>query len=176
MFPRPAFGGTASWGFVIEFVRIGGYEQMQSDAKAIIHRWFDEVWNQGREAVIEELFAPEGVAVGLGAGEAPVHGPAGFKVFFRNIRTALPDVRIDIDDTIAEGEKVAVRVVLTGTHTGAGLGVAPTGRRVHVAGIVIVQISGGQIVSGWNSWDQLGLLQQLGATPASGDRFLAAEA
>jgi steroid delta-isomerase-like uncharacterized protein len=147
---------------------------METDAKSLVHRWFEEVWNQGREATIDELFGEESVALGLGAGEAPVYGPAGFKVFWRNIRAALPDVRISVEDTVAEADKVAARVVLEGTHRGEGLGVPPTGHRVKIAGIVLVQIVNGRITRGWNSWDQLGLLQQLGALPSAGDRFLAA--
>lgn len=148
---------------------------MESDPKTLVHRWFDEVWNQGREKSIDELFASDGVAFGLGEGEAPVHGPEGFKVFFRNMRAALPDVQIDIEDTIVEGDKAVVRVLLHGTHTGPGLGVEPTGKRVRVAGIVIVQWSNGQIIRAWNSWDQLGFLKQTGTIPGSGDRFLAAK-
>ena len=92
----------------------------------------------------------------------------------RNMRAALPDVQISIEDTVVEGDKVVVRVALEGTHRGEGLGVSPTGRRVKIAGIVLVQFADGRIIRGWNSWDQLGLLQQLGAIPAAGDRFLAA--
>jgi predicted ester cyclase len=104
---------------------------------------------------------------GLGAGEAPVHGPEGFKVFLRNMRGALPDVHIAIEDTLAQGAKFAVRLVLEGTHTGGGLGIPPTGRKLRIAGIVIAQFVDGQIFRGWNSWDQLGLLQQLDAVPAN---------
>src|SRR5215471_10684929 len=145
---------------------------MRTDPKALVHRWFDEVWNQGREETIDELFSEDGVALGLGIGDAPVHGPAGFKVFWRNIRAALPDVHISVEDTVVEGDKVVVRVVLTGSHQGDGLGVAPTGRRVQIAGIILVQFADGRITRGWNSWDQLGLLQQLGAIPSTHDRFL----
>src|SRR5215471_1079526 len=147
---------------------------MRTEPKDLVHRWFDEVWNQGREETIDELFGEDGVALGLGVGDTPVHGPAGFKVFWRNMRAALPDVQIIVEDTVVEGDKVVVRVVLEGTHGGEGLGVAPTGRRVKIAGIVLVQFAEGKIVRGWNSWDQLGLLQQLGAIPSAGDRFLAA--
>lgn len=149
---------------------------MPQDPKQLIHRWFDEVWNQGNEETIDELFAADGVAIGLGEGDAPVHGPEGFKVFFRNIRRTLPDVRINVEDTLVEGDKVVVRVTLEGTHRGEGFGLAPTHNRVRLAGIIMVQVADGKIVKGWNSWDQLGLLKQLGAIPASGDRFLAAQA
>jgi|KBSSwiStaDraftv2_1062776.scaffolds.fasta_scaffold1785410_1 steroid delta-isomerase-like uncharacterized protein len=145
-----------------------------ADPKSVVQRWFDEVWNKGREASIDEMFAAEGVAHGLGQGEADVRGPDGFKSFWRNMRAALPDVQIHIRDMVVEGERVAVRVVLEGTHAGDGLGTKATNRRVQVAGIVIVRIVDGRIVEGWNSWDQLGLLQQLGGLPSpETDRFLA---
>jgi steroid delta-isomerase-like uncharacterized protein len=143
------------------------------DHKALVRRWFDEVWNQGREATIDELFGADGIAVGLGAGEAPVHGPAEFRIFHRNLRSALPDIDIQIDDIISEGDTVAVRITLNATHTGQGLGVAPTGNKVRIAGIIMVRFADGKIVRGWNSWDQLGLLQQIKAIPPAGDQFLA---
>ena len=147
---------------------------MRTDPKSLVYRWFDEVWNQGREDTIDELFDEDGVALGLGVGDTPVYGPAGFKVFWRNIRAALPDVQIRIEDTVVEGDKVVVRVILEATHRGEGLGVSPTGRRVKIAGIIVVQFADGRIIRGWNSWDQLGLLHQLGAIPSGDDRFLAA--
>jgi steroid delta-isomerase-like uncharacterized protein len=146
---------------------------MTPDNKAIVYRWFEEVWNQGREATIDELFAQDGVAIGLGESDVEVRGPAQFKTFFHNLRTSFPDIHITIEDTLAEGEKVAVRVKIEGTHLGDGLGVPPTGRRMNVAGIIIIRIAHGRIVEGWNSWDQLGMLRQIGAIPApSNDRFL----
>ena len=151
---------------------------MQSDAYTLIHRWFDEVWNHGREHTIDELFSPDGIAHGLGENEADVRGPDGFRVFWNNLRNALPDVQIHIEDTIVQDDKVAVRVRLAGTHRGDGLGVPASGRLVSVAGIVIVRVAHGRIVEGWNSWDQLGLLQQIGVIPRpkTADRFLSENA
>ena len=151
---------------------------MSEANKAIVRRWFEEVWNQGREETVDELFAATGIGYGLGDTEAPVHGPAEFKPFARNLRGALPDMRMVIEDIMAEGDKVTVRITLEGTHLGGQLGVAPTGRRIKVAGVVIVRIARGQIVEGWNSWDQLGLLRQIGAIPSDEgpDRFTSARA
>jgi steroid delta-isomerase-like uncharacterized protein len=145
--------------------------------KALVRRWFEEVWNQGREASIDELFSAEGVAHGLGDSETDVHGPAEFKPFVANIRGSIPDLRIEVEDLLCEDDRVAMRIVLQGTHGGPGLGVAPTGRKVSIQGIVIVRIVRGQIVEGWNSYDQLGLLRQIDALPGSGDRdiFLTAQ-
>ena len=148
---------------------------MQIDPKTLLARWFEEVWNEGREETVDELMAPNAVAVGLGEMDQEVHGPSEFKIFLRNMRQALPDVRIDMEDTTAEQDKISARVVLKGTHRGKGLGVPPTGNAVQIRGIVMVRIAGGKIVEGWNSWDQLGLLRQIGALnhPAGSDRFLA---
>jgi steroid delta-isomerase-like uncharacterized protein len=149
---------------------------MTESNKALVRRWFREVWNEGREATIDELFAESGVAYGLGDGEAEVRGPAQLKPFVRNLRGSLPDLQISIQDIMAEEDKVMVRVLLEGTHSGSGLGVPASGRKIRVAGIVVIRISKGQFVEGWNSWDQLGLLRQIGAlpTPAGDDQFLTA--
>ena len=141
--------------------------------KALVRRWFKEVWNDGREAAIDELFSDNGIAYGLGDTEAPVHGPAEMKPFVRNLRNTIGDLRISIEDIMAEEDKVMVRMVLEGTHTGNGLGVPPTGRHVRVAGIVLIRVEKGELVEGWNSWDQLGLLRQIGALPGpKEDQFL----
>ena len=146
---------------------------MSEENKKIVRRWFEEVWNRGSESAIEEMLDAEGVAHGLGDSEQDVKGPAEFKPFVANIRGALPDTRIVIDDIFADGDRVAVRVTLQGTHTGNGLGLAPTGRSVRIQGIVIVRMQDGRIKEGWNSYDQLGLLRQLGALPAAkSDTFL----
>jgi predicted ester cyclase len=72
-----------------------------------IQRWFDEVWNERKEAVIDELLAPECVGHGLSEGDPDEYGSAEFKSFGRNMRAALPDARIHIQDTVEEGDKVA---------------------------------------------------------------------
>lgn len=146
--------------------------------KAIVRRWFEEVWNRGREETIDELFAAHGIGYGLGDTDVPTRGPAEFKLFANNLRGAIPDIRMTIEDIMAEGDKVTVRITVEGTHKGGQLGVAPTGRRIRIAGVVLVRIANGQIFEGWNSWDQLGLLRQIGALPAANgpDRFTSAKA
>src|SRR5579862_6347216 len=113
---------------------------MSEENKKIVRRWFEEVWNQGREGTIDELFSATGVAHGLGDTEQDVHGPPEFKVFAANLRGTIPDLRISVDDILSDGERVAVRITLVGTHNGHGLGVAPTGRRISIQGIIIVRI------------------------------------
>jgi steroid delta-isomerase-like uncharacterized protein len=141
-----------------------------------MRRWFDEVWNQGRTETVDELLSADGVGHGLGDSEKDTRGPAEFKAFVATLRSSMPDVRIQLNDIFSYDDRVAVRLTLEGTHTGPGLGVPPSGRAVRIQGIVITRIHNGQIVEGWNSYDQLGLLRQIGALPAvqGGDTFLSA--
>lgn len=135
------------------------------DNKQLVQRWFTEVWNQGRDGAIDELLSPQGVGFGLGATDTQIHGPAEFRPFVHNLRSAFPDLHISVEDTVAEGDKVAVRLRVTGTHKGDGLGFPATGRKIDVTAITIIQFANGQLSHGWNNWDQLGMLQQLGMAP-----------
>ncbi len=80
-------------------------------------------------------------------------------------RKAFPDLRLTIDDQIAEGETVVTRWTATGTHEGELMGIPPTGKQATTTGININHVSGGKLVDGWGIFDQLGLLQQIGAVP-----------
>ena len=130
------------------------------------HRWFDEVWNKGRESAIDEMLAPDAVLHGLAEGGAGLRGPEGFKPFFRSIRAAFPDIEIQVEDVVSEGDLLAIRYSATMTHAGPGFG-EPTNRKLAVTGMSFSRMRDGQIVEGWNNWDQLSLLQQMGAVPVA---------
>jgi len=148
-----------------------------SNATAITYRWFEEVWNQGREETIDELCAPDITGDGLGEGGTPIKGAEGFKVFWRNLRDAFPDSKVTIEDTVTQGDKCVVRLTFRGTHTGkGGLGLAPSARQVAISGMIMLRIVDGKIHEAWNSWDQLGLLQQIGAMDTPQDRFMTSQA
>ena len=135
---------------------------MSRENVALIHRWFEEVWNKGRAEAIDEMFAEDGVAHGLGDQGAKLIGPAGFKPFFETFRGAFPNIKVTIEDTVSEGDKVAARWVGRMTHQGDHLGFAATGRQAEITGMSIVRIRDGKIVEGWNNFDMMGLMQQLG--------------
>ena len=140
--------------------------------KTLVRYWFEEVWNQGREELIDELLSPEVPVNGLAEGNTVLHGHAEFRTFYRNIRGTLPDIHLTIEDLISEGEKIAVRLSVVGTHMGDALAPA-TGRAVKFMVLVMARVTNGRIAEAWNSIDQLGLLTQIGALPAPGtDRFL----
>ena len=139
-----------------------GYES--SDNAALVRRWFEEVWNKGREEAIDELFAEEGVAHGL-ADEtgAALRGPTGFKPFFRRFREAFPEIEVVVEDTVSEGDRVAARCTIRGRHRGDTLGFKATDSPVEFDGICIVRISDGRIVEAWNNFDFMSMFRQLGA-------------
>ena len=144
-----------------------GYET--SDNASLIRRWFEEVWNKGREEAIDELFDEKGVAHGLAdeTGE-PLRGTAGFKPFFRRFREAFPEIEVTVEDTVSEGDRVAARCTVRGAHRGDSLGLAATNRPVEFTGISIVRISDGKIVEAWNNFDVMAMFQQLGALRMEG--------
>src|SRR5712691_12698889 len=132
--------------------------------KAIARRVNDEVWSGGRLEVIDELIADDFVTTVVGAPEQ-IRGRQGFREFVVMYRTAFPDLRITVDEQIAEGDIVVTRWTATGRNEGELMGMPATGKQATTAGVNINRISSGKLVEGWGLFDQLGLLQQLGAVP-----------
>jgi steroid delta-isomerase-like uncharacterized protein len=135
--------------------------------QSIFHEWFDQVWNQGREAAVHRLLAPEGVFHNIAQDGKDTTGPEEFLPFFRAFRDAFPDIHITVHQTATEGDVVAGRFTLTATHKGHGLGVPPTDRHVSFDGMSMAKIVDGKLVEGWNVWDAYGLREQLGFTSAA---------
>jgi predicted ester cyclase len=137
--------------------------QMSEANKASMLRFFEEVFNQGKLEVIDEISTQDFVSHDLGN---PLHNREGIKVQVETIRAAFPDVRFTADDMIAEGEKVAVRFTMRGTQRGDFMGIPPTDKHVTVTGVDIVRFSEGKAVEHWHEWSGLLLMQQLGVLPA----------
>jgi steroid delta-isomerase-like uncharacterized protein len=137
---------------------------MSTESKDLIRRWFEEVWNKGREDAIDEMFAADGVAHGLTEeGDKTMRGPEQFKPFYRAFRSAFPDLEVVVEDTIAEGDKLAARCTVRGKHQSDSLGFAATGLTTDFTGITIVRIERGKIVEAWNNFDFMTMYKQLGA-------------
>jgi steroid delta-isomerase-like uncharacterized protein len=128
----------------------------------LMRRWFQEVWNEGRIQTVHELLHPDGIARGQRGADAEIRGPEEFVKFVGEIRGAFPDIKVNVEDVFGDGDKVVLRWSGVMTHTGDALGIAPTGRTVRSQGITIARIVDGKIVEGWDSWDQLGMLEQIG--------------
>lgn len=125
----------------------------ESANKALMQRWFEEVWNQGKESAIDELFQPQGKAHGFPTPDATLIGPEGFKTVHRQFRSAFGNLHIEIHDLLAEGDRVALRWTSTATHSGDGLGFPATGKKAILAGSSFTICRNGQITEAWNFMD-----------------------
>ena len=135
-----------------------------SDAnKALTRRFIDEVFSKGNLAAVDELVADDFVDHSPPPDVPP--DKAGMKQIVEMFRSAFPDLIVTVEDMVAEGDKVAVRVVTHGTHQGELMGIAATGRTVAFNEQHFVRISNGKLVEHWGVEDNLGMMQQLGAVP-----------
>ena len=119
--------------------------------KALVIRWFDEVWNQGRRETIKELFAAQGV---LHDGASNYRGPEEFTAFFDKLRAEFSKFSIRPIASLAEGDLACV-------HWSANLVHTASGTPIRITGTSVVRISGGQFVEAWQNWDAAGLAAQL---------------
>jgi steroid delta-isomerase-like uncharacterized protein len=137
-----------------------------ADHKALAQRWYSEVMSEGKSEVIDELCAPDftdhdpfpGVSGDL----------AGIKDFVAQIRAAFPDLQLTAEDMIEEGDRLAVRSTMRGTHDGDFMGIPATGKKVEVSGYDIVRIENDHAVEHWGVIDAAALMEQLGAAPPAG--------
>jgi steroid delta-isomerase-like uncharacterized protein len=134
--------------------------------KAISRRSFEEAWNKGNLAVIDEVVAAN--YVGHDPAIPNLRGPAGMRQLITMYRTAFPDIQFTIEDQAAEGDKVVTRWTARGSHQAELMGIAPTNKQATVTGIGIDRFVNGKIEESWGNWDTLGMLQQLGVVPTPG--------
>jgi len=125
-----------------------------------------ELFGAGRLDLAEELIAPDcldhGAEQGPRAQADAARGPEVIAGVVRWLRGAFPDLSYDIDDAFGDGDRVALRCTVRGTHEGEFLGRAPTGRRFAVQQIHLYRVSDGRIAEHWACRDDVGLMRQLG--------------
>jgi steroid delta-isomerase-like uncharacterized protein len=131
--------------------------------KEIVRRAIEQGWNAADLSVIDDLYAPDFVFHQEG-GEV-VRGIDGFKQWIMTIHAAFPNIRYTIEAMYAEGDKIATRYTVRGSHQGDFRGVPATGNSFDLTGHLIHRIVDGKKAEGWGSWDTLGLLVQLGIIP-----------
>jgi len=142
---------------------------MSEDNKAILRRINDEVFSQGNLDLVDELFSPNYVLHDPGIPGGELRGTESFKQQWVSMfRTAFPDLQLSVEDQVAEGDKVVTRYTGRGTHQGELMGIPPTNNEAVVSGIIVSRVSGGRIEEEWNSFDALGMMQQLGVIPPPG--------
>jgi steroid delta-isomerase-like uncharacterized protein len=137
-----------------------------ADYKELAQRWFSEVMSEGKAEVIDELCAPDFVD------HDPLPGTtadlAGLKDFVAQIRAAFPDMQMTADDLIVEGDRLAVRSTLRGTHQGDFMGIPGSGKKVEVSNYDFVRFENDQAAEHWGAIDSAALMEQIGMVPAGG--------
>jgi predicted ester cyclase len=129
----------------------------------LIRRWFEEVWNQGRESAIDEMCAKDAVGHGQTHDGTDIVGPESFKHFWRAFRAAFSGIHVTFHRTIVEGDLALLHWTISMKHTGAFMGIAATGKTITAKGMSIQRFADGKMVEAWDSYDQLAIMVQLGA-------------
>src|SRR5215213_11379824 len=137
---------------------------METNAnKAVYKRMIEEAFNAGDLSIIDEVVAPNYVL--HGAPPNMPQGPDAIRATVQTFRNAFPDLKIELQELLAEGDKVSARSVMHGTHDGVLFGIAPTHKKVAVDGLTMVTVRDGRVQESWVKNDTLQLFQQLGVEP-----------
>lgn len=144
------------------------------DKAALMRRWFQEVWNEGKTQIVLDHTHQNLTATGQGEAGTAVRNPQDFLDFVERMRGAFPDLKVTVHDAFEAGDQVVVRWSVTGTHRGDHLGVVASGKPMTTSGITIAKFSGDKIIEGWDSWDQLEMLKAIGAVEVPQARIMKA--
>jgi steroid delta-isomerase-like uncharacterized protein len=128
----------------------------------------EALFNRGELERVEEFVTPDFVNHEAWPGEDP--GFEGFRVRLRRLREAFPDFHMEVEDVLAEGDRVAYRATVTGTHRGEILGIPATGRSFRVQHMHLLRMEDGRAAEHWATRDDLGMMIQLGVVPPPGAR------
>lgn len=120
--------------------------------------------NTGSKDLAAELISSEAVFHVPGRPD-PLQGPPGYLTVIGMMRAGFPDIQWTLEETIAEGDRVAARFTMRGTHQGSFFGVPPSGKRIEVKAMNFYRIANGKFIEEHGQPDLLGLLQQIGAAP-----------
>jgi predicted ester cyclase len=136
---------------------------MSEANKLLLKRWFEQVWNQKSEAAIDEMFSKQGKSHGFPNADSVLVGPEAFKNVHRTFCGAFPDLRVDVQEIVAEGDRVAVRWRAFMTHRGDHLGFPASGKKETLDGSSFLIVKDNQVMEGWNQMDLGALMQRLQA-------------
>jgi steroid delta-isomerase-like uncharacterized protein len=134
------------------------------DYKQLAQRWFAEVMDQGNEDVIDEIVSSDFVDHDPLPGTGPDR--EGLHDFVKQVRSAFPDIETTVEDTLVEGDRLAVRSTFRGTHQGDFMGMPASGKTVEVSTYDFVRFENDQAVEHWGTIDAAALMEQVGAAPA----------
>ncbi len=134
------------------------------DNKAVVRTFFAGL-NHGNLDIVDQVCA-ENYRVHFPGTPGPMDR-ANVKLFWGGFFGAFPGIQHTIEDIVAEGDKVAIRMVIQGVHRGDFQGIPPTGKQITIGALNIYHFSGGKIVEQWVEYDAVGMLQQLGVMAVS---------
>jgi steroid delta-isomerase-like uncharacterized protein len=146
----------------LAFASTASASDLTEQNKAIARRVFEEVFTQGKLDVMDELYAPDFVNHGLRRDV----GLQEDREATRGWRSAFPNLEMKVEKLVAEEDLVSVLWIAHGTNTGTGMGLSATGKSIEVSGITLWRIVDGRIKEEWSSFDEMGILRQLGLLPA----------
>ena len=139
-------------------------DEIAAANKALLRRFYKEVYVDWSMGVADEVISPQ-----FTSHDWPERGPTGpmaFRDYYAAIRTAVPDARYEVDDLVAEGDRVVVRWRVLGTHKGDFRGIAPSGRQITLKGIAIYRVDRGKLMERWVVSDLHGLLEEIRGSAA----------
>ena len=128
--------------------------------KELLRRFYKEVYADWNMALVDEVVSPRFTSHDWPEGAT---GPQAFRKYYAAIRAAVPDARYEVDDLIAEADRVVVRWRLLGTHEGEFRGIAPTGHAIELKGIAIYRVDEGKLMERWVVSDLYGMLEDSSA-------------
>lgn len=137
---------------------------MLEQNKLNVKRAIEDVWNNGNLPAANHLFAEDYMEHTV---DGDFVGAEEYLQYISGFQSAFPDIKFKVHSVLAEADLVAARWTASGTHKGKFQGIPPTGEEHETEGITIFRFANGKIVEVWGHWDRIGLLQQLGAIPAS---------
>ena len=140
---------------------------MSEENKALDRRIYEEVWGAYELDNVERYYAADYVDHTALPGLPP--GREGVKATVNMFAGALSDLKLVIEDQIAEGDRVVTRWTTTATHSGELMGIPATGKQIKITGIGISRFAGGKVVESWTEYDSIGMMQQLGVVPPPGE-------
>jgi steroid delta-isomerase-like uncharacterized protein len=137
----------------------------RANGAALLRRWFEVVWNERREDLMEELAAPDVLVHGSSGPKDLLRGLGVFREMYRKLLGTFPDIRFTVEEAIGEGDVAAVRWTARMTHTGDDLGFPATQKTLEITGMTFARFKDGKTVEAWDNWDMLGLMNAIGQTP-----------
>jgi steroid delta-isomerase-like uncharacterized protein len=144
----------------------GAAEPTIDQNKARVRQFYDEVFNAGKLDLADQFIAADALDHEVMPDQKdPVPALANFKTYLADFRKAFPDLKVQVEDLVAEGDKVVARLRMTGTHKGTFNGVPATGKSFSIQVIDIIRLANGKCTEHWGISDDAGLMQQLGIMP-----------